>query len=298
MKKISPLSISILISIFFLVVFAITAGILSSTKNSSEEGNITSKTTRKQMDQTPGQIKKEPESTTEPETTGKEEESTSKKKKKEKNTSTETETIPAKSSNYLYQDLSQEEWEEKFKDQINFYAAHPYKIMVNRIANCVTVYGLSYDGAYDVPCLAFLCSVADPYTSTPTGTYYTSDKYEWHQMVDGTYAQYSTRITGHILFHSVCYSSTNKDTLITEEFNDLGSPASLGCIRLCVRDAKWIYDNCPAGTQVVIYDDLSSAGELGVPSLGTISLDSPYAGWDPTDPDPENPWNTTSKEKE
>ncbi|HAH78565.1 MAG TPA: L,D-transpeptidase, partial [Ruminococcaceae bacterium] len=32
----------------------------------------------------------------------------------------------------------------------------------------------------------------------------------------------------------------------------LGEPASHGCIRLPVEDAKWIYDNIPEGTKVVI----------------------------------------------
>jgi len=35
--------------------------------------------------------------------------------------------------------------------------------------------------------------------------------------------------------------------------NKLGSPASHGCIRLKVEDARWIYNNCPAGTTVTVY---------------------------------------------
>ena len=61
-----------------------------------------------------------------------------------------------------------------------------------------------------------------------------------------------------------------------------------------MQDAKWIYDNCPYGTTVIVYDDETSPGPLGKPSVIKIPEDSPYRGWDPTDPDPSNPWNNCS----
>jgi lipoprotein-anchoring transpeptidase ErfK/SrfK len=33
----------------------------------------------------------------------------------------------------------------------------------------------------------------------------------------------------------------------------LGINASHGCVRLSLSDAKWIYDNIPSGTTVVVY---------------------------------------------
>ena len=35
--------------------------------------------------------------------------------------------------------------------------------------------------------------------------------------------------------------------------NNLGRKASHGCVRLSVEDAKWIYNNCPVNTKVVVY---------------------------------------------
>ena len=80
-----------------------------------------------------------------------------------------------------------------------------------------------------------------------------------------------------------------KDSLETEEFNKLGTAASMGCVRLPVEDAKWIFDNCPSGTTVHIYD----SEELPVerPTVQTLDPDDPRSGWDPTDPDENNPWN-------
>lgn len=170
-------------------------------------------------------------------------------------------------------------------------SSYKYLIKVNRLLNCVTVYTKDSNGKYTVPYKAMACSTGKYIKNTPLGTFNTSSKYTWRLMVDGTHSQYATRIYGGILFHSVPCYSPKKDQLEFEEFNKLGSPASLGCIRLTVADAKWIYDNCPSGTTVIIYDDANSPGPLGKPSVISIPADSPNRGWDPTDPDPANPWN-------
>ena len=55
---------------------------------------------------------------------------------------------------------------------------------------------------------------------------------------------------------------------------------------------KWIYDNCPIGTPVVIYDDAENPGPMGKPgTIYTDPADETKRGWDPTDPDPANPWD-------
>lgn len=170
-------------------------------------------------------------------------------------------------------------------------AAFPYFIKVNRAANCVTVYGIDGKGEYTVAVKAFAASCGREGNETITGeNFTTSDKYEWGLMVDSTYGHYVVRISGPYLFHSVPYFSATGSALETEEYNKLGSVASLGCIRMAVRDVKWIYDNCPAGTKVTIYDDAANPGPLGKPESIKIPVNSPNAGWDPTDTDPANPW--------
>ena len=94
-----------------------------------------------------------------------------------------------------------------------------------------------------------------------------------------SYGQYATRIYSSYLFHSVPYYSQHKDDVEYDEFNKLGTIASLGCIRLAVVDVKWIYDNCPLGTPVVIYNDKENPGPMGKP--GTPTLRS-AAGTPPT----------------
>lgn len=171
---------------------------------------------------------------------------------------------------------------------------YPYLIKVNRVLNCVTVYTKDSNGKFTVPYKSMACSTGKYINNTPLGTFKVSSRYTWRLMVDGTHSQYATRFYGGILFHSVPCYSPHKNQLEYEEFNKLGSPASLGCVRLNVQDAKWIYDNCPYGTTVIVYDDETSPGPLGKPSVIKIPEDSPYRGWDPTDPDSSNPWNNCS----
>lgn len=164
----------------------------------------------------------------------------------------------------------------------------PYLIKVNRRQNVVTVYSRDENGAYTVPVRAFVCS-AGRGANTPLGTYRTSTKYTWKILVGDVWGQYSTRIVGGVLFHSVPYVEKTKNSLEYWEYNRLGTNRSLGCIRLTVIDAKWIFDNCPLGTTVVIYES-SDPGPLGKPSAPRIDTTLSIRGWDPTDPDPGNPW--------
>ncbi len=164
---------------------------------------------------------------------------------------------------------------------------YPYYIRINRAMNTVTVYVQDEDGYYTQPYVAFVCSTG---AATPLGTYRTFNKSYWRLLYGPCYGQYVTDIVGDILFHSVPYYTQDKGDLEYNEYNKLGTAASMGCIRLCVRDALWIFNNCPIGTTVELYDDWDSPGPLGKPGSIWIDPDSPNRGWDPTDPDPENPW--------
>lgn len=166
-----------------------------------------------------------------------------------------------------------------------------YKIMVNRAANCVTVYAKDNNGEFSVPVKAFVCSCGREGHETPLGTFKTSNYYQWRLMVDGSYGHYAVRFNRGIMFHSIPYYTKNAGNMEWEQFNLLGEAASLGCVRLACADAKWIYDNCKPGTQVVVYDDLENPGPLGKPTELKIAADNPMKKWDPTDTDLKNPWN-------
>lgn len=164
-----------------------------------------------------------------------------------------------------------------------------YAIKVNRYRNVVTVYTCDEDGVYNIPVRAMVCSVGLN-DGTPMGKFYMGDKHKWCLLVGDVWGQYAYRINGDIMFHSVPYTSIDKSSLEEDEYNKLGEAASKGCVRLSVIDAKWIYDNCPQGTMVEIFDSLYP-GPMGVPDIENIDLENGNNnGWDPTDPDEENPY--------
>ena len=154
-----------------------------------------------------------------------------------------------------------------------------YYITVNRAKCQVMVYAKSETGRYDIPVKTFVCSVGLPGTPTPTGTFTTPAKYRWHTLMGPSYGQYCTRIVGGVLFHSVAGSNMTSHNLSAGNYNMLGQPASHGCVRLCVRDAKWIYDNCALGTTVTISD--TAATPFDKPTSIKIPASQ---NWDPTDP--------------
>lgn len=171
----------------------------------------------------------------------------------------------------------------------------PYYIKINRQQNVITIYEKDENGEYTVPVKAILCSTG-LYNATPKGVFHLSSKYIWRQLNGGVYGQYASRITGGVLFHSVPYASKNKSTLYWDKYNKLGQQASMGCVRLTVEDAKWIYDNCPSGTAVEVYDS-EDPGPLGKPEALKLDKDNVNRGWDPTDPDENNPWHQWSEDK-
>ena len=164
-------------------------------------------------------------------------------------------------------------------------AQYPYKLEVVRNQCTVLVYGLDKSGDYSILHHAFVCG---PGQTTPIGTFRTPFKAAWHPL-QGCWGQYCTQITGNYLFHSSPYNSPNKNDLSYRLYNQLGTVCSHGCVRLTVADAKWIYDNCPLGTTVSIYN--ASSLPVPKPSAPWLDISSPNRGWDPTDPDPANPWN-------
>lgn len=165
-------------------------------------------------------------------------------------------------------------------------AGKKYYIKVNRKANTTTVYTKDYLGKYTIPVKAMICSTGK---ETPLGKYNTFNRSRWRALYGGVYGQYATDIVGDILFHSVPYAATRVNTLYYWKYNQLGTTASMGCVRLTVADAKWIYDNCAIGTTVEFYDNTKNPGPLGKPSAKKLSNNS-KGYWDPTDPAPGNPW--------
>lgn len=166
-----------------------------------------------------------------------------------------------------------------------------YYVIVNYSSNVVTVYGKDANNNYTVPVKAMVCSTG---RDTPRSGVYklTTARYRWRALFGGVYGQYAVKIVGNILFHSVPYLSPDNSKLEYWEYDKLGTTASAGCVRLTVRDALWIYNNCGSGTQVEFSSN--SANPLGKPSAQKISSYTNLRGYDPTDPASNNPWKNAN----
>ena len=165
-----------------------------------------------------------------------------------------------------------------------------YRITLNRRKCQIMIYAKSETGKYDIPVKTFVCSVGLPATPTPTGTFHTLQKAGSAatqgivELMGPSWGKWGTMFTWtdkyHIWFHSVACGSTDPTySLPAGAYNQLGMPASHGCVRLNVRDAKWIYMNCPLGTEVTVSDNEST------PFDKPASIRIPAGqNWDPTDP--------------
>ena len=92
--------------------------------------------------------------------------------------------------------------------------------------------------------------VGAPGTSTPSGVFNLGTKLLYFD--SGTCrCWYASQVTGSIYLHSVLYFQTGSPSRIMD--GRLGMSISHGCIRMELSNAKWIWDNVPAGTTIVVY---------------------------------------------
>ncbi|MBU5593108.1 L,D-transpeptidase family protein [Clostridium sp. MSJ-4] len=95
----------------------------------------------------------------------------------------------------------------------------------------------------------FLCSTGVKGNETPKGSFTVKNKGDWFytpKYEQG--AKYWVGFKGNYLFHSLPFDKEKKNVVDTT----LGEPASHGCIRLKVDESKWLYDNIPIGSKVVV----------------------------------------------
>lgn len=96
---------------------------------------------------------------------------------------------------------------------------------------------------------SFISSTGVEGKETPKGIFSVINKGEWFFSPEFNQgAKYWVQFMGDYLFHSVPFDES-QSTIVD---NTLGKPASHGCIRLSVEDAKWLYDNIPNGTKIII----------------------------------------------
>ena len=105
-----------------------------------------------------------------------------------------------------------------------------------------------------------------------------------------SWRQYGTHVDGcgqgGIFIHSVAGGTRSVYNLPAGEYMKLGNPASHGCIRVCVADAKWVYERCDGSTIHIYSSGKYSNNEAFKGPLGRKPI-TPLRGsqnFDPTDP--------------
>lgn len=159
----------------------------------------------------------------------------------------------------------------------------PYYVEVDRVNGVMTI----FDKNRTTPVKSIRVSVGLPGTPTPLGTYVLRASARWQPLMGPSWGQYGTHVSGAgqggIFVHSVAGWGTNSYSMPMAEYNKLGNPASHGCIRCCVADAKWVYYNC-SGATIKIFDGSYKADEVFKGPLGRRALVKTTGNYDPTDP--------------
>ena len=134
-------------------------------------------------------------------------------------------------------------------------------LVVNKKAQVVTAYVQDAQGKYTIPLRHMICSSGKVYDRTKNGTYVLkARKGEWYQYPGGYYIRWPSIYRDGYYFHSPLYNP--RKSLSGGTVDKLGTRQSLGCIRLKVKDADWVYHNCPKGTAVYICDGAKKANLL------------------------------------
>ena len=121
-----------------------------------------------------------------------------------------------------------------------------YLILVDRAACKVAVYAGRFGAWNNIK--YWDCAPGKASTPTVSGTFTVQGKGYYFDSGSARCYWY-TQFYGNYLFHSVLYSKYNGSLMDGR----VGIPLSHGCVRLQIDNAKWIYDNIPRGTKVVIY---------------------------------------------
>ena len=130
----------------------------------------------------------------------------------------------------------------------NYTSSTDKLILVDLTNHTVGVYNGRYQEWRNIQ--SYICTVGAPSTPTIVGEF-TIYMHRAYFDSGSSRCFYFSPFKGGYGFHSVLYYQDPSPTRIKD--GRLGMDLSHGCVRLDVNHAKWIYDNCPIGTKVVIY---------------------------------------------
>ena len=136
-------------------------------------------------------------------------------------------------------------WQDMFQWAQSYYSSTNW-LMLTDTSGCRTAIYYGHHGAWR-PVKEWICSPGAPATPTVTGEFTVTGK--GYSFGNGFTCYYYTQFYGDYLYHSVLYYQNSFRVMDGR----LGMHLSHGCVRLDIDNAKWIYDNIPYGTKVIIW---------------------------------------------
>lgn len=136
-------------------------------------------------------------------------------------------------------------WWDMFQWAQSYYSSTNW-LMLTDTSGCRTAIYYGHHGAWK-PVKEWICSPGALATPTVAGEFTVTGK--GYSFGNGFTCYYYTQFYGDYLYHSVLYYQNSFRVMDGR----LGMHLSHGCVRLDIDNAKWIYDNIPYGTKVVIW---------------------------------------------
>ena len=124
-----------------------------------------------------------------------------------------------------------------------------YFIIVNKTKHKVYILRRDYNEWHSVK--SFPCCVGATYTPTPSGLFELGDKGGYFYTEGGNKCWYYSHVTRTVLFHSQIYAPDSYPSDIVDD--SMGISCSHGCIRLYLKDAKFINKKIPRKSTVCIF---------------------------------------------
>ena len=156
-----------------------------------------------------------------------------------------------------------------------------YYLECDRVNGVITVYS---NANRTIPVKSIRVSVGAAGTETPLGSFTLTPYARWVELMGPSWGQYGTHVYEGIFIHSIPMNSPGHHGVPKADYARLGNPASHGCIRMCVADAKWVYENC-GGATIRVFDGTYNSHESFKGPLGRRALVPMYGDYDPTDPE-------------
>ena len=163
----------------------------------------------------------------------------------------------------------------------------PYYIYVEKGSHTITIYTLDDAGEYTNVLATYRTGTGKTQGKTPVGIfelYANEDRDRWHSFgSDQAWAQYATPFTSGIYFHSALYRYNKIDSMYHDQYYEIGTNITAGCLRTTAEAAYFIFNDCPPGTIV----EIVNGNPLDTTSAPEPSINPDYQHYDPTDPEIE-----------